>query len=159
MITGGSMTKDNEIVYIDSDTYYQIIGSQDEESYKNFLINNPRFKDINSQRKSVYSENIVAKPVVEESKKISEKTKLQCQHEKDEDYRYFPHRFWLEQYLPRFEMTYGKFFYSSDNLTNKAMCEELLIYYSEVCHIDNIENIKKGSLRGIQEFFKKGKSR
>ena len=158
------MTKDNDIIYIDSDIYYQITGIVDEKSYQNFLDKNPRFKDINKgkQRKSVYSENIVLNSQNDVTKLTSieekKKTNLEFQHEKDEDYRYFPHRIWLEQHLPKFEKVYGKFFYSSENLTNKRMCEELLSYYSEVCHIENVEDIKNPSasiLKAIHTYITK----
>lgn len=148
------MTKNEEIIYIDKETYYQIIGQEDEQSYINFLKNNPKFVNFTNQRKSIFSENIVQKEcAVEEVKEIPKKTKLQIQHEKADDYRYFPHRIWLEQYLPRFEMVYGKFFYSNENLSNKEKCQELLTYYSEVCHINNIEDIKNSSAHLLKSVY------
>ena len=68
---------------------------------------------------------------------------LEERHKKDEDYRYIPSLVWLEMYLPHYEVVFGEFKYSNNNLTNKQKCEELLTYFSDVCGITDIKDIYK----------------
>lgn len=132
------MTIDAKQIYIDEDTYFQITGINDKEEYKNFLKSNKRFVDV-------------SKPKEEKSSIIEEKNKeLEEKHKKADDLRYIPSLIWLEQYLGRYEIVYGKFKYTSDKLSNKEKCEELLDYYSTVCGLDKIEDIfKKRPHKGI----------
>lgn len=80
---------------------------------------------------------------------IKSNVTLEERHRKDEDYRYVPSLVWMEMYLPRFESRYGEFNYSSDDISNKQKCEELLDYFGNICGVSKIEEIyKKGSHRG-----------
>lgn len=134
------MTKQDRINYIDKNTYYKLIGEEDEESYINFLNNNPNFVDIDKHntRKTIFDSNISS---IENKKAIENNQKI-------DDYRYGPYLIWLELYLPRFETVYGKFNYSNENITMKQKCEELLNYYANRCNIENIEEIKKKPHKG-----------
>lgn len=148
------MTKHDDIIYIDEDTYYQIIGEEDKNSYVNFLENNPKFVDVtkpteNKKRKSVYDNNIINKKISMEDQidledkqqKNETQISLEERHQRTEDLRYMPYLIWLEMYLPRHERVFGAFEYSDDQITNKQKCEELLNYYSSTCGITNIEEI------------------
>ena len=124
---------------IDEDTYRQF---DEQGDYDNFLKDNSAFKDKNTY---LYEIKDNGKNITEEKQKLEEKKQklLEERHKKDEDYRYFMHVFWMEQYLPRFEEQYGEFSYPSDNLTNQQKCEALLKYYGDTCNITNIQDIFK----------------
>lgn len=142
------MTKHDDIIYIDEDTYYQIIGEEDQNSYVNFLANNPKFVDVtkpieSKKRKTIYDSNII-----NNESNIEDQITLKERHQKTDDLRFMPHLIWLEMYLPRHEKVFGNFEYSSDQITNKEKCEELLEYYSSTCGITDIEDIFKRAHRG-----------
>lgn len=78
---------------------------------------------------------------------ILNKEKLEEQYRKAEDYRYVPRLVWMEMYLPRFEKKYGKFNYSSESISNKQKCQELLDYFGNICGINKVEEIYKRGRR------------
>lgn len=125
------MTKDKELIYIDKETYFQIIGKEDEQAYQEFLENNPRF--INQE--------------IEKPKYQIDEKKLQKMHEHDEDFLYIEPLVRLEFALPWHEQTNKSFNYSKANLTRKQKCLELINYYKNVCGITSTEQIFKRSGR------------
>ena len=145
------MTKKDNII-IDEETFTKVT-NEDKDEYLKFLNENPLFVDINdaleSKRKTKEIES--EKNIELEQQLLEQKSKeLEERHKKDEDYRYVPSLVWLEMYLPRYELIYGEFEYSNDQLTNKQKCEELLTYFSDVCGITDVKDIyKKRPHRGF----------
>ena len=148
---GGTMTKKDNII-IDEDTFTKIT-NENKDAYLKFLKENPLFVDVNDalENKKTKEESKIKNNLEEEKKlKLEKERELQERHKKDEDYRYVPSLVWLEMYLPRYELVYGEFKYSNDNLSNKQKCEELLTYFSDVCGITDIKDIyKKKPHRGF----------
>ena len=126
---------------IDENTYNQF-NDNSLDTYEDFLKSNPIVTDYSSWLKKNNKKS--------DEKIESKKVELDKKLKKDEDYRYIPSLVWMEMYLPRFEMVYGKFNYSKNDLTNKQKCEELLNYYAKKCGIKKINEIyKKKPHRGI----------
>ena len=126
---------------MDKNTYNQF-NDNSLDTYESFLESNPFVTDYSSWLKK---NNKKEKDKIE-TKKIELDEKLK----KDEDYRYIPSLVWMEMYLPRFEMVYGKFTYSKSDISNKQKCEELLHYYETKCGIKNVQEIyKKKPHKGI----------
>ena len=142
----------SSINYIDFETYEQLT-SETKDDYVNFLKNNPSFIDT----KEAILSNIKKKQELEQEKikqqhdyMVQKQKQLEERHRKDEDYRYIPSLVWLEMYLPRYELEFGKFDYSNKELTNKQKCEELLNYFGSVCGITDIKDIfKRKPRRGL----------
>lgn len=139
------MTKYDDIIYIDEDTYYQITGEKDYNSYVEFLNNNKKFVDVTKQRKTIFDDKILKSDNIEiEKQKVQINAEsLEEKHKQADDLRFFPSLIWLEMYLPRYELVYGCFNYSKEILTNKQKCEELLEYYGNICGITDIKDIFK----------------
>lgn len=152
------MTLDHNKLYIDNDSYNQITGETEEE-FKSFLKRNDCAVDI-TPRKKVFDNNIVETVKSDSSESVpSKKEELELKHKQDEDHRYIFTLFWLEQYLPRFELTFGEFRYSKDNLSNKEKCLELQKYFEDVCNISNVEDIRKRSVHTMMDAIKKGRKK
>ncbi len=125
---------------IDENTYNQV-NDNTLDSYESFIESNPIVTDFSSWLK---------KNNKREEKIESKKVELDEKLKKDEDYRYIPSLVWMEMYLPRFEMVYGKFKYSKNGITNKQKCEELLHYYEKKCGVKRVEEIiRKRPHKGI----------
>jgi hypothetical protein len=148
------MATDCNKFYIDEDSYMQIT-NEDEEGFKSFLDRNKKVVDI-TPRKKVLDSNITGivkeKPITLES--IDKKEELVIKHQKDDDHRYIFCLFWLEQYLPRFELAFGEFHYSKEGLSNKEKCIELQRYFEDVCKIKNVEDIRKKSVHTMKDVIK-----
>ena len=128
-------------IMIDENTYNQV-NDNTLDNYENFIESNPIVTDFSSWLKKNNKKD--------EEKIEIKKNKLEEQLKKDEDYRYFMYLYWLELYLPRFEMRYGQFNYSNSELSNKQKCVELLHYYETECGIKKVEEIfKRKPHRGI----------
>lgn len=128
------MTKKN----IDNNTLTQVI-NEDKDQYLKFLRDNPNMS-VKEYRDKFEQEKINRQKEMEEYN-LKRKKELDEKHQKDEDYRYIPSLVWLEMYLPHFEIDYGKFNYSKDDISNKRKCEELLYYFSNICGVTNIRQI------------------
>ena len=148
---------------IDEITYNQV-NDNPSDTYSDFIKNNSEFTDYdtwiserkNQNTKDEYDEYIKTNPIstdisswlkkkskIDEEKIEVRQAKLDVQLEKDDDYKYVIELIWMEMYLPRFEMKYGKFNYSEKATTNKTKCEELLHYYAYTCGLKNIKEIYK----------------
>ncbi len=135
------MTKENDFIYIDEDTYFKIIGKKDKSDYQRFLKDNPQFIDITKKKTTL--EKVKQEVISNKEKELEEK------HKRADDFRYIMPLIWLEQYLDRYKTIYGEFKYSKDNLTNQEKCEELIKYY-EKCGCNRVEEIfKRKPHRGI----------
>ncbi|MBP3766635.1 MAG: hypothetical protein J6G98_05590 [Bacilli bacterium] len=124
-------------IMIDENTYNQV-NDNTLDSYENFIESNPIVDDYSSWLKK----NKTSKSSVEITNQVK-KRELDEKLKKDEDYRYIPSLVWMEMYLPRFEVAYGKFTYSKSDISNKQKCEELLKYYSSKCGVKKIDEIFK----------------
>lgn len=135
------MTKENDFIYIDEDTYFKIISKEDKSDYQRFLKDNPQFIDVTKKKTTL--EKVKQEVISNKEKELEEK------HKRADDFRYIMPLIWLEQYLDRYKTIYGEFKYSKDNLTNQEKCEELIKYY-EKCGCNRVEEIfKRKPHRGI----------
>ena len=127
----------NRLEFMDYDTYNQIIGGSLAD-YLEFLKENPTVVDPSMS---------VQKASQKEEKKM-EKTAKPEKTIKNEDYRYTIGVIVLETYLPRFEMKYGEFKYSSEDITNEQRYMELKNYFNNICEVNSIDDlIKKSSYK------------
>lgn len=138
---GGSMK-----YYMDEDTFHQIWGNDDFDS---FFRNHPNVYRYPIDKK-VTSKNDILESL---DKKTNEKNltleKTQA-CTSTEDFNNFLQITWLELYLPRFELQYGMFEYSKSDLSASEKIEELLEYYANTCGIEDISEIPKKSFSAFK---------
>lgn len=135
------MTKENDLIEIDEDIYFKISGKEDKSDYQRFLKDNPQFIDVTKKKTTL--EKVKQEVILNKEKELEEK------HKRADDFRYFFHVTWLEQYLDRYKTIYGEFKYSKDNLTNQEKCDELIEYYYK-CGCNSVEEIlKRKPRRGL----------
>ena len=122
----------NDIVYLDKDTFLEITGKTEKEYYY-FLKTHPKYinPDIEKEHKLPLSEK----------EKETIKNNPNKKHNDDIDFL-IPLTI-LKLLLPKYEIVYGKFSFSSEELSNELKCHEILKYLKEVCGVKNNEEIGK----------------